>query len=50
MTRAEIVTEIDRRIAELRKAKQSVQVGERIDELRVFKKWVERTAEEGSHG
>ncbi len=43
MSKDDIVFEIDRRISELReKGRKVVQVGERIDELRVFKQWVLR--------
>ena len=41
MSRDDVTTELDRRIAELRGVKKSILANERIDELRVFKKWVE---------
>jgi hypothetical protein len=43
MSKDDIVFEIDCRISELReKGREVVQVSERIDELRVFKRWVLR--------
>lgn len=42
MTKVEIVAELDRRMRDLTKSSLAVPAAHRIDELRVFKMWVER--------